>query len=161
MGKIKIGGIIQSKELALVGMISTPDRPGLAGEIFAALGNEKINIQFIVQSVDRNGRGNIFFCIDCRDLDEANRVLEELQTRVGCERLSFHSPVGIISIFGPHFRERPGIAGTFFAALNSKDINIMAISTSISTCSCVIPSSDLLTAVKAIGEFFDVPGGEE
>jgi aspartokinase len=64
MGKVKIGGIIQSKQLAQVGVISILDRPGFAEKIFAALGKEGNNIQLIVQSVDLDGRGNTAFCVD-------------------------------------------------------------------------------------------------
>ena len=87
MGKVKIGGIIQSKQLAQVGVMSIPDRPGLAGKIFAALGKEGINIQFIVQSVDLDGRGNTVFCIDRKDLEETIEVLNRLQTFAGSGRV--------------------------------------------------------------------------
>ena len=65
--------------------------------------------------------------------------------------------VAIVSIFGPDFRERPGIAGTMFDALAAEDVNIMAISTSISTVSCVIESKALETALDALRETFDLP----
>ena len=74
MRKIKIGGIIQSKQLAQVGVMSTPDQPGLAGKILGVLGNEGINIHFIVELVDLSGRGSIIFCIDQKDLEETLRV---------------------------------------------------------------------------------------
>jgi aspartate kinase len=157
MGKVKIGGIIQSKQLAQVGVISILDRPGFAEKIFAALGKEGINIQFIVQSVDLDGRGNTAFCVDRKDLEETIKVLNRLQTFVGIGKVIHHSPVGIISIFGPHFREKPSIAGTMFTALGDAGINILAISTSISTLSCVIEEALLPQAVQAISEAFELP----
>jgi aspartate kinase len=157
MGKIKIGGILQSKQLAQVGVMSVPDRPGLAGKILAALGKEGINVQFIVQTVDLGGRGNVIFCIDRKDLEETLRILNQLDSSVGQEKIIHHSPVGIISIFGPHFREKPFIAGTMFTALGDAGINILAISTSISTLSCVVDEALLPEAVKAISEAFELP----
>ncbi|MFB0546725.1 MAG: ACT domain-containing protein, partial [Anaerolineae bacterium] len=59
--------------------------------------------------------------------------------------------------FGPHFGERPGIAGVMFSALASVGINILAISTSISSLSCVINVSDMDEAVWALGEAFELP----
>jgi aspartokinase len=35
------------------------------------------------------------------------------------EKVTYHSPVAIVSVFGPHFREKPAIAGTMFAALGN------------------------------------------
>ena len=157
MGKVKIGGIIQSKQLAQVGVISILDRPGFAEKIFAALGKEGINLQFIVQSIDLDGRGNTAFCVDRKDLEETIKVLNRLQTSVGIGKVIHHSPVGIISIFGPHFREKPSIAGTMFTALGDAGIDILAISTSISTLSCVIEEALLPQAVQAISEAFELP----
>jgi len=157
MGKVKIGGIIQSKELAQVGIMSMPNPPGLAGKIFCALGEEGINIQFIVQTVDLQGRGNAIFCIHQRDLQETAKVINRIQSFVGSARVVYHSPVGIISIFGPHFREKPSIAGTMFSALGDAGINLLAISTSISTLSCVIEERLLPQAVQAISEAFELP----
>jgi aspartate kinase len=68
-----------------------------------------------------------------------------------------HSEAAIVSIFGPDFRERPGIAGTMFEALATQGINILAISTSISTVSCVIESDSLETALNALRKTFDLP----
>jgi len=157
MGKVKIGGIIQSKQLAQVGVMFIPDQPGVAGKIFGALGKEGINVQFIVQSVDVYGRGNTIFCIDRKDLEETLKVLEYVQSSIGSGGVTHHSPVGIISIFGPHFREKPSIAGTMFNALGNAGINILAISTSISTLSCVIDEALLPEAVHAISEAFELP----
>jgi aspartate kinase len=157
MKKIKIGGIIQNQDLAQVGVLSAPDHPGVAGKILGTLGSEGINIQFIVHSVDLTGRGNIVFCIDRKDLERTLRILDRIQSEGSYEKVTHHTPVGIISIFGPHFREKPAIAGTMFAALGDMGINILAISTSISTLSCVIDEALLPDAVKAICEAFELP----
>ena len=157
MGKVKIGGIIQSKELAQVGVMSMPDQPAVTGKIFSALGKEGINIQFIAQTLDVGGRGNTIFCIDRKDLEETVNVLTRIQPFVGLEKVMHHSPVGIISIFGPHFREKPSLAGMMFSALGDAGINILAVSTSISTLSCVIEEGLLPQAVQAISEVFELP----
>ena len=157
VGKVKIGGIIQGKDLAQVKVMSMPDQPGATGKIFSALGKEGINIQFIVQTLDGCGRGNTIFCIDRQDLEETVNVLTRIQPFVGLEKVMHHSPVGIISIFGPHFREKPSLAGMMFSALGDAGINILAVSTSISTLSCVIEEGLLPQAVQAISEAFELP----
>ncbi|MBI5968462.1 MAG: ACT domain-containing protein [Deltaproteobacteria bacterium] len=157
MGKVKIGGIIQSKQLAQVGVMSIPDQTGVPGKIFGALGKEGINVQFIVQSADVYGRGNTVFCVDRKDLEETLKILNYVQLSIGSGGVTHHSPVGIISIFGPHFREKPSIAGAMFTALGNAGINILAISTSISSLSCVIDEALLPEAVQAISEAFELP----
>ena len=157
MPKIKIGGIIQTTGLAKVGVMSIPDRPGTAGHIMNALGKKEINVQFIVQCIDIHDNDHVVFCIDQSELDAAKEILEEVRNELGAEQVIQRQNVALLSIFGPDFRERPGIAGTMFAALGARDINILAISTSISTLSCVIDADRLTEAVEAMHETFDLP----
>ena len=157
MGKIRIGGIMQNAHLSLLNVTAVPDRPGIAAAILGELGKRGINVQFIVQCIDQNRQDQVALCIDRDDWqaaqDAVNRVVPELEAG---KVISFPE-VGIVSIFGPDFRERPGIAGIMFDALAAKGINIMAISTSISTVSCVIESDELESALNSLRETFDLP----
>ena len=158
MKKIKLGGIIEHRDLNVLSLENIPDRPGLAGIIFQALGHRGINVQFIVHGLNRLRQSQVLLAIAESEGREALAVMEELRPRIGNPDLTLQFNRAIISIFGPHFRERPGIAGTFFQALGSQGINILAVSTSISTCSCVIGATDLPEAVKAVSEAFELPG---
>jgi aspartokinase len=155
--KIKIGGIIQNRNLAKIGVMSIPDRPGVAGAIFSALGERGINIPFIVHTIDINNLDNIVICVTREDLTPALEVLNTVKETVGAEEIVYAGEVGIISMFGPHFGERPGIAGVMFSALAAAGINILAISTSISSTSCLIDASDMDEAVQALEETFELP----
>jgi len=157
MAKIKIGGIMQTTGLAKVGVMSIPDQPGIAGKIMSAMGKRGINVQFIVQLIDIHDSSHVVFCIAEDELDHAQDILEDLRQEVGGERVIQRRNVAIISIFGPDFRERPGIASEMFSALGARGINIRAISTSISTLSCVIDAGHLDDAVAAMRETFDLP----
>ena len=157
MPKIKIGGIMQTTGLAKVGVMSIPDRPGTAGLIMSAMGEKGINVQFIVQCIDIRDNDHVVFCISEEELDDAKEILELVRSELGAEKVIQRPNVAIISIFGPDFRERPGIAGTMFSALAKEEINILAISTSISTLSCVIDADRLQDAVAAMRQTFDLP----
>ena len=157
MGKVKIGGVIRNSNLAKVGVMGIPDRPGVAGAILSALGREGINVEFIVQCIDLNNHDHVVFCIAQDDLEAALSILEEIRPQLGAKEVIHKPEVGIVSIFGPDFRERPGIAGAMFSALASVGINILAISTSISTVSCVLDAEHLSEAVRVIEETFDMP----
>ncbi len=155
--KIKIGGIIQKRNLAKIGVMSIPDRPGVAGAIFSALGSRGINIPFIVHNIDLNNLDNIVICVAREDLAPALEVLHSVKETVGAKEIVYNGEVGIVSMFGPHFGERPGIAGAMFSALASAGINILAISTSISSTSCLIDARDMDEAVRALEEAFELP----
>jgi len=157
MAKIKIGGIMQTTGLAKVGVMSIPTRPGTAGRIMRALGEREINVQFIVQCIDIHDNDHVVFCISEEDLEHASDILETVRAEVGAEQVIQRRNVAVISIFGPDFRERPGIAATMFSAFGALDINILAISTSISTLSCVIDADRLEEAVVTMRTTFDLP----
>ena len=155
--KTQIGGIMHSDGLAMIGVLAMPSRPGLAGRILSTMGETDVNVQFIVQLVDRDGKDHVVFCVDRKDLDTAIDLLSDVQEDVSAQSIVHDASVGLVSIFGPDFRQRPGIAGAMFAALGQADINIQAISTSISTISCVIQASRVPDAVKALQDTFEMP----
>jgi aspartate kinase len=157
MEKIRIGGIMQNAHLALLNVTAVPDRPGIAAAILSELGNRSINVQFIVQCIDQAQQDQVALCVDRDDLPDAQETITGVAPELDAGKVVVHPEVAIVSIFGPDFRERPGIAGTMFEALASREINIMAISTSISTVSCVIESDRVEPALFALRETFDLP----
>lgn len=155
--KIKVGGIMAASGLATVSILSLPDRPDVPGVILHAMGGRNINIEFVVHNVDIEGNGNMTFCIDQKNLEIALETLEGVKTLIEAKGISYHPNVATISVFGPHFRERPMISGLMFNALGTAGINVMAISTSISSCSCVIEAEQIESAMRALHETFDAP----
>ena len=156
-GKIKVGGIMASTGLATVSILSLPDRPDVTGTILDAMGKENINIEFIVLTADIEGSGNMTFCIDQKYLEEAIEVLEKVKPLIEAKGISYQPNVGMISVFGPHFRERPMISGLMFHALGLAGINVLAISTSISSCCCLIQADEIEDAMRVLPETFEAP----
>ncbi len=157
MKKVRIGGMMHSSGLAMVGVLAMPSRPGIAGKILSTLGNHTINVPFIVQIVDHNGNDHVVFCVRSVDLPAVLDLLEDIRQEVLAKEVLHETNVGTVSIFGPDFRQRPGIAGQMFAALGRAGINIKAISTSMSTITCVIEGSRVRDALAALEETFELP----
>jgi len=154
---VKVGGIMASTGLATVSVLSLADRPEVVGIVLHALGKRSVNIEFIVHTLDLEGKGNMTFCIDQKDLKAALEVLEGVRSFIEAKGISYHPDVAVVSVFGPHFRERPMISGLMFNALGITGINVLAISTSISSCSCVIQADRTEDALRALHETFDAP----
>ena len=157
MSKVKISGMMHCTGLAKMGIMSVPDRPAVAGKIMNAFGAQGINVQFIVQCIDVQGNDCVVFCIAQEHVEAAHNILEDLRQEMGVGQIVQRPNVALLSIFGPDFRERPGIAGKMFSALGEQGINILAISTSISTLSCVIDADCLEKAVAAMRDTFALP----
>ncbi|NLG27171.1 MAG: ACT domain-containing protein [Chloroflexi bacterium] len=154
---IKVGGIIETRELCLIGVMSAPDRPGLAAAIFARLGAEQLNVQCIVQSIDLNGDSHVQFCVAMSDAEQAIAVLRPVAESLRARQVTTRGPVSHLSVFGPDFRQRPGIAGTVFKALADTGVNILAVSMSISTISCVVAEHDHDAAIAGLRRVLEVP----
>jgi len=157
MKKTKIGGIIQNPHLAVIWILEAADRPGIAATVLNALGEREISAQFIVQLIDSHYQDHICICIDRDALDLARSLADSTASAIGAHTVEYTEEASLLSIFGPDFRERPGIAGIMFDALASRNINILAISTSISTISCVIEAQHLDNAIEAVHEAFELP----
>ncbi len=157
MERIKVGGIMQSDGRAVVKVMSCPDRPDIAGLILGALGGQNINIEFLVQSFDLDGFSNFTLCIDRKDLEAAIGCLEAIKPSMEAKVISYNPNVAVVSVYGPHFREKPKISGIMFSALASVGVNSIAISTSISSVSCVVESGDVEAAVHALNQAFEAP----
>lgn len=148
---------MRNDHLARISVLSIPDRPGVAAALLNALGERKLNVQFIVQCIDPQSRDHIVLCVDRGDLDACKTAIQEIMPTLQAEYILSDHHAASIGIFGPDFRWRPGIAATMFQALAAAGINILAISTSISTVMCIISADDLVAAEAAIRATFDVP----
>ena len=155
--KVKAGGIICNERLAKIGVMSAPDRPGLASVVLRALGDGDVNAEFIVQCIDLEERSHVILCVAEEDLETALAALERLKAKVKAKAIISQPNVALVSVFGPDFRERPAIAAKVFEAMASAGINIMAISTSISTVSCLIDGNQVDDAAVALREHFALP----
>lgn len=155
--KIKVGGVIQNDQLASISVLAVKDRPGIAAAVLDALGQHGLNVQFVVQVIDHQDHDQMVLCVDRADLAGSLDAIEALRPDLQPAAVVSRPEVASVAVFGPDFRERPGIAGRMFRALAERGINILAISTSISTVNCIIDLINLKEAYAALSDTFDVP----
>ena len=156
--EVRIGGILKKRDLARIGIMGIPARPGVASAIFTALGDKGINCPFIAHTIDLDNQDNIVLCVVQSQLAASLEALEKISHDTGTLKVVHSRGVAVVSVYGPHFGERPGVAGVMFTALAGANINIQAISTSISTLSCIINATQLDDAVEILLEAFQHPG---
>ena len=152
--KIAIDGIEKNESMTKVTLSGVPDRPGMAGEIFGALGQKGISVELLVTNPGNAGRSNISFAILSAEVETARAVLEEIRERVGAEKLSFQADMALISIHGQRLSGVPGVAGKMFHALASNGINIDSISSSRTGVTCLIAQEHLAAAETSLQTVF-------
>ena len=142
LNKMKIGGIMQSDGRALIKVMSVPDHAGVAGTVLGVMGEKGINIELLVESFDLDDCGNFSLVIDQKDLDHALTLLEEIKPDIDAKVISYTPDVAVITVFGPHLREKPRIHGVMFSTIASHPFTqFFKWPSYISSINSVIPSS--------------------
>ena len=114
-------------------------------------------VNFISENMDRRGKANLSVTLhqdETESFQKAIEAINDLHEDISVEVIDH---VCLLTVYGPHFKERCGLAATFFRALGIRGINILSISTSISSISAIIEEKYLKQAQTALREVFDVP----
>lgn len=156
-GKIAVGGITRTEDLVLIRVLGAPAGSGLEGRALSALGRKGTNIICVTSFLDREGLNNLCFAINHHDLDQTLGILQSLQDDIQARDIEYQRHCGAISIYGPHFSERPAIVGTVFESMAEAGVEILMIATSFSTVSFVTNEKQAADAVAKLHENFLVP----
>ncbi len=153
---MKIGGIVEQKDLALYSIMSLPDRPGMAGKVLKVFADNAVNLQYVTESTSRDGTAILAFCVNCADKEKVDKLLLE-NIEHNKIQIKKTENVSLLGIYGPHFREKPSIAARFCETLGSAGINILGISSSISTISCIVDIRDFDRSRDTLLSVFELP----
>jgi aspartate kinase len=147
-----MGGLraIANREVTKVTFVGVPDQPGMAAEIFGALGRRGINVELVVSTGGQEGTADISLAITRNQAPGVVEALEAIRRDVGARALQRNSEVALISLLGHGLQTEPGIAGRMFGALSRAGVNIEAISTSMSSVTCMIEDARCETALAAL-----------
>ncbi|MBI4728419.1 MAG: aspartate kinase [Acidobacteria bacterium] len=156
MEKAIISGVTHDTSEAKVTVQGVPDRPGIAARLFGELAGEGINVDMIVQNVSVDGHTDISFTVSRDDAARAMAVVEPIAGEIGAAGASVDPEIGKISLVGAGMRSHPGVASAMFAALSESGVNIEMISTSSIRVSCVVRERDVVRAVRAVHDRFNL-----
>jgi len=155
--KESIGGIIVDEKLTFVRIFNLPDEPdwgGSALEEFCFYGQ---TVNFISENMDSRGKANLSVTMHSGDQEVFQKAVDSIEELHEDISVQVIEDVCLLTVYGPHFKERCGLAATFFRALGIRGINILSISTSISSISAIIEAKHLNAATTALRDVFDVP----
>ncbi|HOM26213.1 MAG TPA: aspartate kinase [bacterium] len=156
--ELKEGAVVSSVSIdenqAKISIFKVPDKPGIAGKIFSALGEAGINVDVIVQNVGRDNSADISFTVNINDMEKAKNIVEKIGKEIGAEKVITDSDICKVSIIGIGMMNQPGVAGKMFNCLAKSGINIEMISTSEIKISCVIRKKDGQKALTQLHKEF-------
>lgn len=151
-----VSGVAHDLNVAKVTIFDVPDQPGIAKTIFKALATERINVDMIIQSQQRNEVTDMSFTIVKDDLQKAVKVIEKIKLETKADGFVYDDNVAKISIVGAGMISNSGVAASMFEALADADINIEMISTSEIKVSCIVKADQAKRAVQALHDRFEL-----
>jgi aspartate kinase len=155
-----VSGVTIDRDQARLAILKVPDRPGVAGEIFGALAEQRVSVDMIIQAFHEGGQVNdISFTVKRSDLETARTALEDAASRMGAERVLADEDVAKVSVIGAGLMDQPDVAARMFTALGQQSINIKMISTSEIRISCIVSDKDAERAVRVVHDLFHLDEG--
>lgn len=149
-----VRAVAHDRNVAKLALCGVPDRPGVAHRLFAALAEQHINVDMIIQSQSRDGKNDIAFTVAADELPHAQETARSVGRDLGCESVLAADGYGKVSLIGAGMASNPGVAAGMFAALASACVNIDMISTSEIKISCLIRREFVDAAVRSVHDAF-------
>ncbi len=159
MEQVVIRGIAHDADVAKIALLGVPDRPGVAAEIFRAVGGHGVNVRMIVQASGEGGKNDVTFAVGTHDVKTVLPIVEEMRKQLGARAFVYDPDVAIISVVGEGLAMSPGTAGAVFEALAKAEVNIELISTSSITITCMVRQQDVERAVRSLHEALQMEQG--
>lgn len=149
-----VTGVALDRNHARIDLLGVPDAPGIAAQVFGALGSAGINIDTIIQGVPGDkSRQQMAFTVNREMVEDALEAVRPVLQEVGGEARADRN-IAKLSIVGIAIGSTPGIAGKMFAAVAEAGANIEMIATSEVRISVVIEADRAVPALKAVHEAF-------
>ena len=154
---MKIGGMVENNYLTLYRLTSVEDKPGSAGSILKLFAESNVTLEYITESSATHDKAVMSICVKAEMDDTIDQILHEKPELSAGMNIKKIENVSVVGIYGPHFREKPKLAAKFCTVLGRAGVNILGLSSSISSISAVIDSVELDSAKEAILQEFELP----
>ncbi|MEM6692897.1 MAG: ACT domain-containing protein [Planctomycetota bacterium] len=135
-------------------LCDVPDRPGIAAEIFEAIGRRGIIIDMIVQGIDgTDGSTSLSFTVNESSLAEAAKIVNE---SADAENPNVESADGIakLTVSGIGLRSHTQVGEMLFGCLAESKINVEMINTSELQVNAVVDGDKAQDAMDSLRETF-------
>ena len=152
--RLIIKAIVHDLEVAKVVLMGVPDVPGVAGRLFTNLAERGVGAEMIIQNNMRGGLNDIGFLVRKQSLDEAIDVCRNFSRDVDAQGVSFNTEIARVSVIGAGITSRHDIPSRMFTTLAKEGINIDMISSTALDVTCIVASSRIDDAVRALKEHF-------
>lgn len=154
---MKIGGLLENSGLVLYKITALKDMPGTAGDALKIFAKNSINLEYITESSTTDGQAVMAICVAEEDEEKVDKIFNENEDLANSLHIQKTSDVSVFGIYGPHFREKPAIAAQLCVLIGKAGVNILGMSSSISSICCIIKTDKMQDARQSVLEVFRLP----
>jgi aspartokinase len=155
--KIQCGGLMERRDLCLVEVLGFEVGKGTTRGILAKFGGAGISLNYLTLGSDADGRKNMSFCVSTAAMAENRDIIAEIEAEFQPRRVQVNAPVSILTLYGPHFMERPNLLSDVFRTLCADEVHPLTVGTSVNSISVVIDIPDRDRAVECLRRKFEWP----
>ncbi|MFS0865559.1 aspartate kinase [Fredinandcohnia sp. 179-A 10B2 NHS] len=156
-----VRGIAFEDQVTRVTVCGLPNELHTLSTIFGTLAKNGVNVDIIIQSTTDDNHTNISFSVKTPDLNDVIQVLENNKNVLPFEEIQHESGLAKVSIVGSGMVSNPGVAADMFQVLASENIQVKMVSTSEIKVSTVVEQDNMVKAVEALHEAFNLSAVEE
>ena len=155
-----VTGVALDRNYARIDLLGVPDTPGVAAQVFEALGAADVNADTIIQGVPGGNRQQMAFTVTKDSVEDALGAVRPVLERLGGEA---HADPNIakLSVVGIALGSTPGLAARMFAAVAEAGANIEMITTSEVRITVVIGAEHAVEALRAVHRAFGLEAQAE
>ncbi|KMK74603.1 aspartate kinase [Alkalihalobacillus pseudalcaliphilus] len=151
-----VRGIAFENDVTKVSVVGLPNEMNTLARLFSTLSRHFINVDIIVQNETDSEHVTISFTVTQSTLTDTISALEKAQMELNYENIEYESGLAKVSIVGSGMVSNPGVAAQMFDVLANEAISIKMVSTSEIKVSTVISEDDMVIAVEALHEAFQL-----
>ncbi len=141
--------------IAKISILELPDKPGIAFKLFSLLTENDVQIDMIVQNVNRQNINDISFTVREDLMEKAVETAQKFAFEVNAQKVIYDKAVAKLSVVGSGLIASTEVAAKFFEALSEIGVNIQMISTSEVMISCIIDKDQSKEAFKHVHKKFE------
>ena len=155
-----VTGVALDRNYARIDLLGVPDTPGVAAQVFGALGAAGVNADTIIQGVPGGNRQQMAFTVSKDAVEDALGAVRPVLAQIGGEA---HADPNIakLSVVGIALGSTPGLAGRMFEAVAGAGANIEMITTSEVRITVVIGADHAVEALRAVHKTFGLEAPQD
>ncbi|MDO4287916.1 MAG: ACT domain-containing protein [Eubacterium sp.] len=156
MEKHSVDGMAVSDQDLLISLKKVPVGSNILNRCLSALSEADVNVDIITQTAPVKNAIDVSFIVYVSDLAKVRDIINALGEEYPEIKLVINKDITRISVSGIGMRTQSGVSAKFFQAMADNDIQILMITTSEISISCIIRSEDAPRAIEATRAAFQL-----